>query len=805
MLTRPPSARSTLRAIAPLVLGVLVAGLIALFAPATAADATTSSTVVSRLVAGREIQVDGVPFNPLPVQYRVDRALRYDGLTLSDTAAFYADAKRLGFNTISIPLPWNKFETGAGLYDYTWLDSFVDNAKANGLELEVIWFGSNVGGAGASNFMPQYIQADTTTYPRQLNSDGTVRQWTNTWDGTDTPYSLADSNLLAREKAALQAMDDHLASYDTAHTTIGIQVNNETASGYCNGDRSYDADTTAAYNAYVAAHGSISGTDFANYELAVRQNALAQVIKNGPYVTYTRMNLYCSDNINDFTTYSPDVDFIGYDPYTTSVSTIQKNIRPDQKLISIPENGPASSTGGTSNVPALMLAAYDSGAVDYATYQLAYEMNDSDPWNHITMVNLDHTDTSYARPAGNAVTQLGKDTQLLSRSNGVDLGYFYSSSSSYTTTKTLGPVTVKYATTASGSGVAETDQNSVYLMGLGASGTFTVAAPSTPTAASDGLFDVHHNWVKTGPASFTNNGDGTYSVTASSTQFIKLSFGSGLATATMTASTQANPGGAPSAAIDDSLDNAYVSADNPSFPQTLTETYAGPKNVSGVTVACEYCQGQGITDFDVQVSVDGTTNWTTVSSSGTLVYSTNSSTVESKTVEFPAQLQVRGLRLVVTAANLTWKHYAVNEMLPILNGPAYYYQIVNRGDGTYLNLESGGTYVDATRLGAPDWWSAQWVLSATSSQYLRFSNRNTGAYLHNQDDLSYLEHGSLGNSNWWSAQWKFIPTSSGYAQLQSHYLTGNYINLQNGLGHAEQGALGDPGSASSQWQFLPTR
>lgn len=804
MQPRRLRARNAFRAVTAAALGLFSAGLLTVAGPAPSAHAATS-TVVSRLVAGREIQVDGVPFNPLPVQYRVDRALRYNGLTLADTAAFYADAKRLGFNTISIPLLWNKFETGEGVYDYTWLNSFIDNAKANGLKLEVIWFGSNVGGGGASNFMPSYIQDDTTTYPRQLNSDGTARQWSNTWDGTVTPYSLEDPNLLAREEAALQAVDDHLASYDTSHTTIGIQVNNEPTPGTCNGDRSYDTDTTAAYNAYVAANGSISGKDFANMELAVRQNELAEVIKGGPYVTYTRMNLSCNNDPNKFVTYSPDIDFVGIDPYTTSVSTIQSKIKPDQKLISIPENGPSSNTGGTSNVPALMLAAYDYGAVDYATYQLVYEMNDSDVWNRYTMVNLDHTNTAYAGPASNAVTQLGKDPQLMSKANGVDLGYFYSSSSSYSTTKTLDAVSVKYATTASGSGVAESDQSNVYLMGLGASGTFTVTASAAPTAASDGYFDSKHAWVTTGSAAFTDNGDGTYTVSASSTQFIRLSFASGLTTATMAATSQAGSGGAPANAIDGNLDNAYVSADNPSFPKTLTETYTSPQNISGVTVACAYCQGQGITKFDVQVSVDGSTNWTTVASSGAVTYSTNSSTVESRTVEFPAQLQVKGVRLVVNAANLKWKHYVVDELLPVLDGPAYYYQLVNRGDGTYLNLESGGTYVDATALGGPDWWSAQWTLSATSDQYLRFSNRNTGAYLHNEDNLAYLEHGSLGNSGWWSAQWTFVPTDSGYAQLRSHYLTSNCVNLQNDLGHAEQGPLSDSTSTSSQWAFLPTR
>ena len=803
MHVKKPQGRRMLRAFVAGIAAVCNVGLFTVAGPVPAAHAVTQ-TVVSRVIANREIEVDGVPFNPLPVQYRVDRAIEVNGLTLAQTASYYADAKRLGFNTISIPLLWRQFETSPGVYDFTWLDSYIDDARANGLKLDLIWFGSNVGGGGTSKFLPDYIQNDHTDYPPQLNADGSIRTWTNTWDGTDIAYSLADPNLLTREQDALQAIDDHLAGYDSAHTTIGVQINNETnPAGNCSSDRGYDSDTNAAYNAYVAAHGSITGQAFANYELAVRQEALATVIKTGPYVIYTRMNLYCSAAPNDFATDTPDVDFLGFDPYTTSVGGIQNSIKPDQRQVSIAENGAASYSGQISNVPGLMLADYDSGGLYYSTYDLAWEANDSDPYNRFTLVNLDHSDTEYAALAGNAVSQLGKDPELMTKNNDVDLGYFYNDSTSYTGSKTLGPITVQYSTASGGSGVTETDSNDVYLMGLGASGTYTVTAPSAPTAISDGYFDGHHNWVQTGSASFTDNHNGTYTVQVSSTQFLRLSFGSGLGTQTVSASSVASWGAGPSAAIDGSLDSSYVSADSPSFPQTLTLNYASAQNISGATIACEYCQGQGVTQFDVQVSVDGSTNWTTVASSGPITYQTNSSTVETDTVQFPAQLQVKGLRLVVDAANLEWGHYVVDEMLPILDGPEFYYQIVNRNLGTYLNLQSANQYVNATALGEPDWWSAQWALSATSDQYLSFSNRYSGAYLHNQDNLAYLEHGTPG-PGWSSDEWKFDPVGSGFAQLQSRNLANNYIHLQDRLGYAEQGAIGS-GWWSAQWEFLPTR
>src|SRR5258708_7563796 len=70
-----------------------------------------AATVVSSLAsnAGKNyIQVEGKPFNPLAVQLRIDRMIWLDGKTLADTANYYPDAKKLGFNTILIPLPWSQ-------------------------------------------------------------------------------------------------------------------------------------------------------------------------------------------------------------------------------------------------------------------------------------------------------------------------------------------------------------------------------------------------------------------------------------------------------------------------------------------------------------------------------------------------------------------------------------------------------------------------------------------------------------------------------------------------------------------------
>jgi hypothetical protein len=107
---------------------------------------------------------------------------------------------------------------------------------------------------------------------------------------------------------------------------------------------------------------------------------------------------------------------------------------------------------------------------------------------------------------------------------------------------------------------------------------------------------------------------------------------------------------------------AYVSGQNPGFSQYYILNYNLPQNFSSVSISCKYCQRQGVTNFDVQTSVDGRTNWTTVASSGTLSYATNNETVETKTVTFTTVTNMKFIRLKINNANLQWLHFAVNEI-----------------------------------------------------------------------------------------------------------------------------------------------
>ncbi len=132
-------------------------------------------------------------------------------------------------------------------------------------------------------------------------------------------------------------------------------------------------------------------------------------------------------------------------------------------------------------------------------------------------------------------------------------------------------------------------------------------------------------------------------------------------TAAVTASSQNNSYPAANLA-DANLRTTYQSTNNSGFPQNLTFKWSTDQTLKQVALRSTYGQGQGITSFDIQVSDDGTTGWTTIASSGPLTWNSNNHAAETKIVSFPEASGKKGLRLVVKQANLQWSHFAVNEL-----------------------------------------------------------------------------------------------------------------------------------------------
>jgi hypothetical protein len=489
---------------------------------------------VSRLLAGSNgrpyVEVDGRPFLPLVVQFRVDAHIGGDR-DLSEAVGYFADAKAVGFNTISVPVYWRWIEQVEGSFDWWRVDSFIDAAHQYGLRLELLWFGTNIAGGAVTSpvefaTVPQWVIDDAERFPRHVNSDGTVSERPGGVPGGVGVYSalsLAGSRTLAAECDAVSAMMEHVASYDRRHAVIGVQVNNEplinasVCSAENEDDRSYDPLTTAAF----ASGGLSDGREFALSQLADWLNTLARAVKMSDYPVYTRVNYWghgCGASFRQVAERAPHIDFAGCDPYTSDVATIRNLIGANAQFhgYAIPENGPYPET------PALMLSVFDAGGVFYSIYSLV----DGDS-GIPGVVRPDHSWTPVASIIHEFFGQLVKDEWgIATHQPGVDIAYFHvrDTDRASSEVRVLQGIRLEYVTDDGGIGVAIVHGTDLYVMGIHGSGSLTIAH-WLPVSAEAGSFDRCHVWLSDVVVPFSDNHDGTFGVDVSRDQLIRLHYG----------------------------------------------------------------------------------------------------------------------------------------------------------------------------------------------------------------------------------------------------------------------------------------
>jgi len=604
----------------------------------------------------------------------MDRYIWFNGGTVQGAARYFSDAAAMGFNTIAVPLPWAVIEPTQGSYDWTWLEAYIDDAYSSGLRVELLWYGSDVGGAAYADLVPSWVLDDPATYQPHINSDGSV-SFSATGDGIDgseTALSYADPDLLAQEKGALTAICDKLAATDIHHTVIGLQVNNETQVNIpgIQNDRSYDPQATAAFNMWAQQTGDHSGLDFAEYQIAEYQNALGETIKQSAYPMFTMMNYWMwqpTASSSLIRSDAPSIDFTGNDVYSDAPATIEANIQPQEGLLSVGENTPYYN-GST-----LMLDALASGAVQYNTYYLVWS-NDDQPMSG-ALEDVNGNWQPNAIPISSTLRQLAKDNQdLATHVTGSDIAYFHlvdSNPNDNETSNLGGVVPLSYSTSSSAQGIAILNQDDVSLMSTGGTSSFTLTTSSLPDSVTDGYYDDSHLWVPVSSASYVNNENGTITVTVTGSQFINLHFSQtlsspsspgpsgGSSTSPIVVTPSVTSGGPASGLLaEGDSSGGYVSAQSPAFPQYLTLSYSSPVSVDGLGISSNYGQGQGVTRFNVQVTANGS-DWTTVASEA-YAYQTSDETVETPFVSFAKQSDVVGIRVQVEDANLEWGHFVTD-------------------------------------------------------------------------------------------------------------------------------------------------
>jgi beta-galactosidase GanA len=158
------------------------------------------------------LMVDGQPFFMLGAQ--VDNSSGWP----ERLDAVWPGAERLRLNTLEVPVYWEQLEPAKGRFDFSVVDSILQQARAHKTRLVLLWFGTWKN--GKMHYVPDWVKSDTATYPRMKSKAGVA---------IDVLSPNAPANLEA-DSFAFAALMRHLKQADTQHTVIMVQVENESGS-----------------------------------------------------------------------------------------------------------------------------------------------------------------------------------------------------------------------------------------------------------------------------------------------------------------------------------------------------------------------------------------------------------------------------------------------------------------------------------------------------------------------------------------------------------------------------------------------
>jgi beta-galactosidase GanA len=156
--------------------------------------------------------VDGKPFWLLGAQ--VDNSSGWP----ERLQAVWPAAEKMRLNTLEVPVYWEQMEALKGHFDFTVVDAILQQARDHKMRLVLLWFGTWKN--GKMHYVPEWVKADTATYPRMKTRDGSMID-------VLSPNSPAN---LAADRDAFTALMRHLREVDTQHTVIMMQVENESGS-----------------------------------------------------------------------------------------------------------------------------------------------------------------------------------------------------------------------------------------------------------------------------------------------------------------------------------------------------------------------------------------------------------------------------------------------------------------------------------------------------------------------------------------------------------------------------------------------
>ncbi len=161
---------------------------------------------------GPALIVDGAPFLILGAQ--ANNSSNYPAML----DQVWPTVERIGANTLLMPVAWEQVEPAEGQFDFAFVDTLLDQARAQDKRLVLLWFGTwkNTG----ASYAPAWVKTDGKRFPRMRRPDG----------GAHHALSPHGGETLAADARAFGRLMAHLRERDPQHTVVMVQVENEAGS-----------------------------------------------------------------------------------------------------------------------------------------------------------------------------------------------------------------------------------------------------------------------------------------------------------------------------------------------------------------------------------------------------------------------------------------------------------------------------------------------------------------------------------------------------------------------------------------------
>lgn len=118
-------------------------------------------------------------------------------------------------NTLEIPIYWEQVEAQPGKFDFSLIDTLLDQSRKHHVHLVLLWFATWKN--GSNHYMPEWMKRDAAKYPNITAKNG---------QSIDSPSPNVKATLDADIKS-FTAMMAYLRKADPQHTVIMVQVENE--------------------------------------------------------------------------------------------------------------------------------------------------------------------------------------------------------------------------------------------------------------------------------------------------------------------------------------------------------------------------------------------------------------------------------------------------------------------------------------------------------------------------------------------------------------------------------------------------